>query len=199
VLALNEESLATRESAELRAASVQMGYSLRALLAVLPDMPRGTLEVLDSMQEPGLPCCWSAAAAAWGLDARAAALAYAWSWAENQVLAALKAVPLGQSAGQRMLLALGTKIAQSLEQPLPEFALPELASAGLAPTDVALTNLAPTGHALADLARSDVGTDELAPGAGVAAGQGATVSNFAPALAILSARHETQYSRLFRS
>ncbi len=28
---------------------------------------------------------------------------YLWSWAENQVLAAVKAVPLGQSAGQRML------------------------------------------------------------------------------------------------
>ncbi len=145
---LNEEVLATRESAELRAASAQMGYSLRALLAVLPDIPSGTLAVLQSLPEPALPCAWSAAAAAWGIDARAAALAYAWSWAENQVLAALKAVPLGQSAGQRMLLALGTKIAAALEQPLPELA---------------------------------------------------AASNFAPALAILSARHETQYSRLFRS
>jgi urease accessory protein len=147
--ALNEEYMATRESAELRAASAQMGYSLRALLALLPDMPRATLGALQAMQEPSLPCAWSAAAAAFGIEAPASALAYAWSWAENQVLAALKAVPLGQSAGQRILLALGTRIAQALEHPLPDLAL--------------------------------------------------AASNFAPALAILSARHETQYSRLFRS
>ena len=33
--------------------------------------------------------------------------AYLWSWCENQVMAALKSVPLGQAAGQRLLLALG--------------------------------------------------------------------------------------------
>ena len=38
---LNEEFLATRESAELRAATVQMGYSLRACSRICRTMPRG--------------------------------------------------------------------------------------------------------------------------------------------------------------
>ncbi len=37
---------------------------------------------------------------------REAATAYLWSWLENQVMAAVKLVPLGQTAGQRMLVAL---------------------------------------------------------------------------------------------
>lgn len=189
LIALNEEYLATRESAELRAASAQMGYSMRALLAVLPDIPRATLLTLESMQEPSLPCAWSAAAAAWDIDARASALAYAWSWAENQVLAALKAVPLGQSAGQRILLALGTTIALALDHRLPELALAELAF-----PELALPN-----PPLADHAAPDLPLAEAALCATGLAGQHAAASNFAPALAILSARHETQYSRLFRS
>jgi urease accessory protein len=36
--------------------------------------------------------------------------AYAWAWAENQVLVAMKTVPIGQSAGQRILWAVGAEI-----------------------------------------------------------------------------------------
>jgi len=36
--------------------------------------------------------------------------AYLWSWLENQVMAALKAVPLGQTAGQKMLLSLSGRL-----------------------------------------------------------------------------------------
>jgi urease accessory protein len=218
VVALNEESLATRETAELRAASAQMGYSMRALLKVLPDIPRRTLELLDSMPEPGFPCAWSAAAAAWGIDARESAIAYAWSWAENQVLAALKAVPLGQSAGQRMLQALGTTIALALERALPKVRLSEPAA-----SETALSGHAPSTAGLSEPGLSEAGLSEagLWPGLSErelserelsATGLGedawpehllalrlAAASNFTPALAILSARHETQYSRLFRS
>lgn len=112
VASLNDEFLAARESAELRAAAVQMGYSLRALLGVLPDVPPSTALALRSMPEPSLPCVWSAAAAAWGIEPRDAVTGYLWAWAENQVVVALKAVPLGQSAGQRILLAMGSKIAE---------------------------------------------------------------------------------------
>jgi len=41
------------------------------------------------------------------LDPREALVAYLWSWLENQVMAAVKAVPLGQTDGQRILLSLG--------------------------------------------------------------------------------------------
>ncbi len=109
---LNEDFLATRESAELRAACVQMGYSLRALLCVLPDIPAATMDALRAMNEPSLPCVWSAASSAWRIEPNEAVIGYAWNWAESQVLAAMKAMPLGQSAGQRVLLDLGERIAQ---------------------------------------------------------------------------------------
>jgi urease accessory protein len=150
---LNGGFLATRESAELRAAAVQMGYSLRELLYILPDMPVKTMDALRSMHEPTLPCVWSSASSAWQIEPSEAVIGYAWSWAENQVLAAMKAMPLGQSAGQRVLLVLGRRIAQ--------------------------------------LAGS--------VGGPAAAQPPERCANFAPGLAILSAQHESQYSRLFRS
>jgi urease accessory protein len=114
--ALNDEFLSTRESAEIRAAAVQMGFSLRALLCNLPDVPAGTVDALRAMREPSLPCVWSAAAAAWQIEPQQAVIGYLWTWAENQVLVAMKAVPLGQSAGQRVLLAIGSKIAELAAQ-----------------------------------------------------------------------------------
>jgi urease accessory protein len=151
---LNDLLLASREAAELRQASVQMGYSLRALLAVLPEFPGATLATLQDLAEPSLPVAWSAAADAWEIDAADSAAAYLWSWAENQVLAALKTAPIGQAAGQRILLEIGRSIASLV------------------------------GH-----------VGQISP----AAVQSAPLSNFAPGLAILASRHETQYSRLFRS
>jgi len=43
------------------------------------------------------------AAVRWNIGAKEALSGYLWSWSENQVLAAIKLVPLGQSAGQRLL------------------------------------------------------------------------------------------------
>jgi urease accessory protein len=149
VKALNDEYLASRESRELRLAAGQMGHSLRALLNVLPDLPASLSVQLKAMEEPSLPCAWSAAASAWAIDPADAAVGYLWSWAENQVLVAMKTLPLGQSAGHRLLLELGPRLSQLAE-------------------DCAASPARPR-------------------------------SNFAPGLAILSSKHETQYSRLFRS
>ena len=137
--ALNEVFVASRETAELRAETLQMGYSLKQLMQSL-----GLGRVPED--EPCYPAAYAFAVRALGVEPRDALVAYLWSWLENQVMAALKAVPLGQTAGQTMLLALGGRL-----------------------------------EALA---------------AEVAA---AAPYNFAPGLAILSSRHETQYSRLFRS
>lgn len=134
--------LASRESAELRAESVQMGFSLNRLLPALGIEP-------VALEEPAFPTVFARAASAWGIEPQQALVAYLWAWLENQVLAAVKAVPLGQTAGQRILHRLGAR----------------------------LEEIARRAAALED--------DE--------------VCNFAPGLAILSARHETQYSRLFRS
>jgi urease accessory protein len=112
---LNQEFLSTRESAELRSATVQMGFSMRALLAVLPDLPDTLVKTLQTMEEPSLPCVWSGAAAAWSIASADSAAAYLWSWAENQVLVAIKSVPMGQSAGQRVLLNIGGQIARLVQ------------------------------------------------------------------------------------
>ena len=132
---LNEFFLASRETAELRAETVQMGYSLCRLLEEMgvADVPKG---------EVAFPTAFARAARAWGIEPGEAVQAYLWSWLENQVLAAVKTVPLGQTAGQKMLFALGRKIEREGEK---------------------------------------------------------SFLNFAPGLAILSSKHETQYSRLFRS
>jgi len=139
---LNDACLAARETAELRAETVQMGYSLCRLLRDLglEGVPEG---------EVAFPAAFAFAARAWGIAAPDAVQAYLWGWVENQVMAAVKAVPLGQTEGQKMLLAIGTTLAP------------------------------------------------LAASAGTLEEEG--LGNFAPALAILSTHHETQYSRLFRS
>ena len=113
---LNLEFLGSRESAELRSATVQMGFSMRKLLAVLPGLPEFLSNTLQSMEEPSLPCVWSGAAWAWAVPPPESTAAYLWSWAENQVLVAMKSVPIGQSSGQRVLLEIGETIARLAER-----------------------------------------------------------------------------------
>ena len=142
VMKSNEIFLASRETAELRAETVQMGYSLNRLLKDLG------LEGVP-LDEPSFPAVYAHAAAQWKIEPAAALQAYLWAWLENQVMAAVKAVPLGQTDGQRILLCLGEKI----------FFL---------------------SKKIMSMKDDEIG-------------------NFAPGLALLSSRHETQYSRLFRS
>lgn len=146
--ALNAAFLATREAAELRAETVQMGHSMARLLPELAPQWPG-LAALAAIGTPSFPLAWSAAASAFGLPPREALTAYLWAWLESQVMAAVKLVPLGQSAGQRILGRLGAQIETLVDTPVPDDA--------------------------------------------------AALSNFAPGLALASCRHETQYSRLFRS
>jgi urease accessory protein len=135
----NDFFVATRETAELRAETVQMGGALAKLLS--------DLGVEVPIETPGYPTAYALAVRHWRIEPRDAVLAYLWSWLENQVMAAVKAVPLGQTAGQKILVELGSR--------------------------------------LQDLVETEVQED--------------CWTNFAPGLAALSARHETQYSRLFRS
>lgn len=140
---------AARETAELRAETEQMGGSLARLVRDLGLLDAEASRALERATPITLPAAFALAARAFALPARPALAAYLWSWLENQVLAAVKLVPLGAVAAQRML--------------------GELASAIPDAVDVAA--------ALDD--------DDLV--------------TFAPGFALASARHETQYSRLFRS
>lgn len=104
---LDAEFIASRETAELRAESLQMGHSMAKLLHDLADFPTAALAEFTPCS---FPLAWSCAAAHWQIPAKEAIAAYLWAWLENQVMAALKAVPLGQTAGQRLLLALGERL-----------------------------------------------------------------------------------------
>jgi urease accessory protein len=104
---LDEEFVASRESAELRAETLQMGHSLTRLLTDLGGFPATRLAAFS---QPSFPLAWSCAASAWGIPVQDAVAGYLWAWAENQVMAAVKAIPLGQTAGQRMLMAMGQRI-----------------------------------------------------------------------------------------
>ncbi|WP_370538377.1 urease accessory protein UreF [Ideonella sp.] len=149
VTALNDWVRQTRESSEMRLQTEQMGRSLQLwLLQRQPQDPR--VVALGSLAPaPTWPVAFALAALHTGAPRREALLAHAFGWAENMVQAAIKSVPLGQSAGQRML-------ARLVE------ALPAVIDATLQLPD-----------------------DQR---------QACT-----PMLAILSAQHEAQYSRLFRS
>jgi urease accessory protein len=113
---LNDWVLATRESRELRAQTQQMGRSLNEWLK-----NRGVtdprLAVLAALPPaPSWPVAFALAAAQTGAPRREALLAFAFGWAENMVQAALKSVPLGQSAGQRMLAAMVEAIPAAVDQ-----------------------------------------------------------------------------------
>jgi len=136
--------LATRETAELRQQAEQMGRSLvEWLKSVQPEVAARAPRPLT------YPVASALAASASAAPVRDCLLAFAFGWAENMVQAAIKSVPLGQGAGQRILLRLAADI--------------------------------PAAVVKAAALRED------------------ERQSFAPMLAILSAQHETQYSRLFRS
>jgi urease accessory protein len=151
----------TRETSELRQQTEQMGKSLTDWAKSVGWGDAGTPAMRDSAgvrfahhqptgdPMPTYPVAFAIAAATTTASPRHIALAYAFGWSENMMQAAIKAVPLGQSSGQRILARLADEIPAAVD------------------------------HALA------LGDGER--------------QSFTPMLAILSAQHETQYSRLFRS
>lgn len=101
-----ERFVAARDTAEFRAETIQMGYSLAKLaidLKMADDELRG---ILEAQAEVPLPAALAYAVVALGVPHEAALLGMLFSWAENQVLVCVKSVPLGQVAGQRVLLSL---------------------------------------------------------------------------------------------
>lgn len=98
--------LATRDTAEFRAETIQMGYSLAKLITDLQAGDPELLALLNAQKEIPLPTAYACAAVALAVPLQAALLGMLFSWAENQVLVCVKSVPLGQVAGQRLLLSL---------------------------------------------------------------------------------------------
>ena len=95
----NAQLIAGRESSELRAEDIHLGRSLARVLIEL-----GLTDAMEWIQaDTGFATMFSLAAVRWRIDDTDALRGYLWAWSENQVLAAVKLVPLGQSAGQRLL------------------------------------------------------------------------------------------------
>jgi urease accessory protein len=105
--------VASRDSAEFRAETLQMGYSLGKLLPELVPEDEALLSLLPPLTELPFPTALAAAAVALQVPAEDALLGMLFSWAENQVLACVKSVPLGQVSGQRLLLSLATPLEQA--------------------------------------------------------------------------------------
>jgi urease accessory protein len=150
VAALNRWATTVRETSELQLQAQQMGRSLLDWLRRRGPANDPRIDQAATLQPAPLwPMVFALASERCGAPLHESLIAFALGWAENMVQAAIKSVPLGQSAGQRLLDALVAT-------------LPGAVDAAIA--------LPPTQR-----------------------------QAFAPMLAILSARHETQYSRLFRS
>ena len=102
---LHRLAWAARETAELRLESEQMGYSLdqwvRAILDGEADARRRT-----EASAFAAPVVWGIAGARLGLTAGQTVTALLWGFVENQVMVLLKAMPMGQIQGQRLLHAL---------------------------------------------------------------------------------------------
>ena len=102
----SERFIASRDTAEFRAETIQMGYSLTKLLGELGVADGPLMTMLQSEPEVALPTAYACAVAALRIPREEALLAMLFAWAENQVLVCVKSVPLGQVAGQRLLLSL---------------------------------------------------------------------------------------------
>ncbi|MBP7003408.1 urease accessory protein UreF [Amaricoccus sp.] len=136
---------AARESRELQAEDRRLGAALLRLLV--------SLDVPGAVRWQGraltYPAAFALASRHWRVDPGQALAGLLWAWVEAQAMAAMRLVPLGQTAGQRLLI-------EAVEP---------------------IERAARLARALPD--------DE--------------VGAVAPALAMASAWHETQYSRLFQS
>jgi urease accessory protein len=117
VAQLNAWVLQTRESSELRAQTEQMGKSLLEWLKNHTTATPAQIALLAG-QTPTYPIAYALAASATQAPVRECLLAYAFGWAENMVQAAIKSVPLGQSAGQRILSALAAEIPAAIDHAL---------------------------------------------------------------------------------
>jgi urease accessory protein len=143
VESLDDWVLCTRESAEFTLQTEQMGRSLRDWATA----QAGLGEVKYRCKT--YPIAFALAASSIEASVHDCLVVFAFGWAENMVAAAVKSVPLGQSAGQRILARLVAEV----------------------------PGVVVTALTMQDQQRQA----------------------FTPMLAILSAQHETQYSRLFRS
>ena len=94
----NAYSLACRESKELRLADIEMGAAMKRLLENI-DLSFPCINLKEICFCAG----FAVAAVQWKILPRMALTGLFWSWLENSIAAAVKLVPLGQNAAQRLI------------------------------------------------------------------------------------------------
>ena len=72
-------------------------------------------ERINAQSEVSFVTAFAIAADQWGIEQEDACLGYAWSWLENQVAAATKLVPLGQTESQQLLEELQPAVLNAIE------------------------------------------------------------------------------------
>jgi len=145
----NTHLIACRESHELLSADLAMGKALIRLVKQLNSIDITQYQVIIQLKDISFVSAFALCAYLFKLDLISAQSGYCWTYIDNQVAAATKLVPLGQTQAQNLLFELTDNIQLIIEK----------------------SN---------NIADEDIGTS-------------------LPHLAMASAWHETQYSRLFRS
>ena len=145
----NQHALACRESNELYLADVAMGRALMRLLKDLQSIDSQDYVPLIQEKEISFVSAFALSAYLFGLELTAMQSGFCWAFIDNQVAAAIKLVPLGQTQGQNLLFELTKQVEPAIER------------------------------------ANQLGDEDI----------GASL----PRLAMASAWHETQYTRLFRS
>ncbi|WP_252730819.1 urease accessory UreF family protein [Colwellia sp. E2M01] len=145
----NTHLIACRESNELLLADLAMGKALIRLIKQLDTIDVSAYQEIIASKEISFVSAFALCAYIFKLDLISAQSGYCWTYIDNQVAAATKLVPLGQTQAQNLLFELTENTQQIIEK----------------------------ANSIVD---DEIGTS-------------------LPHLAMASAWHETQYSRLFRS
>jgi urease accessory protein len=104
---------ASRPTRETRAEERQLGAALARALAAIGVADAAGWEARQDVTQAAM---FALAAARYAIPTSAALAGYAFAWAEATTSAAVRLVPLGQSAGQRMLAAAGDAIPAAVER-----------------------------------------------------------------------------------
>ena len=111
----NQNLFAQRETRELRDEDHQLGLALARLL---DDLGIEQAKDLRKQKKLCFLTLFTLAASKWEIEVEQAANGFIWSWLDNQIAAAIKLVPLGQTDGQRVLSDLLPMIPEIVKQGL---------------------------------------------------------------------------------
>lgn len=112
---LNTWVLMTRETHEFRLQCVQMGRSLLNWLNTHQSLQDPRVQWCSSLDTPTWPVVYALALHLSNADVQSGLVALAFGWAENMAQTAMKTIPLGQIAGQKILNQLISNIPQAIE------------------------------------------------------------------------------------